>query len=364
MRCLLVPEVASCARIFILVEHLGGRPLSLAAVANAAGLTHDRAQRQLATLRRLGFVQVTRLKYGLRVQTSVPPHLAAMPAISAAADLGAAPTPGAPPALTASARPAAVPTDSSAEILRDLQQRALALNPATPLLASPTAPAAPAPAPVPAAPPAPAAAVPASAADAPLLPPELVEPELAAVVARMQHELNRVELTRDKIGYEHLRSLALQYRARLDLQDCTNRFVLWITSDDQKAAAKRKLHAKARLDWVKTFLNHVEYTARKPATGFRRRGHRDAGPTDTSPEPASAATPPAQRAEYTPAELDAAWASLTEDQRAVLVQVQKDDALRMYGASSPVLAQLDFAALARRDAARAAHKRALKGRAL
>jgi len=175
----------------------------------------------------------------------------------------------------------------------------------------------------------------------------------------MQHELDRVELTRHKVAPDKLRALAIAFRAQADLQAVTSAFVDWLTSNKKSAVAKRKVIAAKpdKFDWAEAFDNHVRYSV-KIAHGEprRRKGASAPAAAPTSPGSAPAA---AHAADTIPAaEQDAAWNALTQDQRDALVQIKRDEMLGVFGPASPKLATLDYRAMARHEAALSARRRA------
>ena len=363
MRCLLHPELASCVRVFVAVEHLQDQPVSLARLASVSGCGEQRTRKQLAALRRLGFVQVTRLQYGLRVQTSVPAGLPLLPVLPTA-DLGAAPTPGHVPALTASARPAVpVPVRPSvAEVVAAINATGQSAFLAGALPPHPVAPGNGAVAP---------AVVPPAASPAPVQPPlgpEFEEAEARAIAAQ-QTVLNGCPLTAGKIPIDVLQLSALRFGARLNMRQAALEFVDWLTGTSRSAVRKRAEidKAGARFDWKTCYSNHVKgcyekLTGERQFTRGRRPGPADRAAVAGAASQAAASVPAAAAPEtgpdhYTMAELDAAWLGLDQPQRDVLLQVVKDDFLRTWGANSARLAKTNFHELARVEAARTARKR-------
>jgi hypothetical protein len=342
LRCLLRPEFDSVSRVFAAVELSPSEPLTLAALAHLTGLSFDRVQRVLAQLRRTGLVQVARRQHGLVVQTSVPAGTPPLPAVAPPIAAAAPPVPAAAPS------PLSVKDAVAAEIAR---QRALRPSVSPTSAPSPSSTGAELPggdgvlAPSP-------------------LPGELpfvgqLEPELVRLVTVMQHELDRVELTRHKVAPDKLRALAIAFRAQADLQAVTSAFVDWLTSNKKSAVAKRKVIAAKpdKFDWAEAFDNHVRYSV-KIAHGEprRRKGASAPAAAPTSPGSAPAA---AHAADTIPAaEQDAAWNALTQDQRDALVQIKRDEMLGVFGPASPKLATLDYRAMARHEAALSARRRA------
>jgi hypothetical protein len=349
LRCLLRPDFDSATRVFAAVESSSNAAVTLDQLAKATGLRLDRVQRQLAALRRTGLVQVTRRQYGLTVQTSVPvgtpPLPATAPMAAPAVNRDSAPLPVAP--ALAAPSPLSVKDAVAAEIAR---QRALRPSVSPTSAPSPSSTGAELPggdgvlAPSP-------------------LPGELsfvgqLEPELVRLVTVMQHELDRVELTRHKVAPDKLRALAIAFRAQADLQAVTSAFVDWLTSNKKSAAAKRKAIAAKpdKFDWDEAFDNHVRYSVRI-AHGEPRRRKGASAPAAAPMSPGSA--PAAANADTIPAaEQDAAWNALTPDQRDALVQIKRDEMLGVFGPASPKLATLDYRAMARHEAALSARRRA------
>jgi len=354
MRCLLHPEMSSSLRAFVAAEHLDGRPVALHEFAHHAGLSRERAQKQLAALRRLGFVQVTRLQYGLRVQTSVPAGLPVLPVL---APIVPSPVVAVPP-VPVPVRP------SVAEVVAAINATGQSAFLAGALPPHPVAPGNGAVAP---------AVVSPAASPAPVQPPlgpEFEEAEARAIAAQ-QTVLNGCPLTAGKIPLDVLQLSALRFGARLNMRQAALEFVDWLTGTSRSAVRKRAEidKAGARFDWKTCYSNHVKGCYEK-LTGERQftRGRRP-GPADraavagAASQAASAASVPAAAApetgpdHYTPTELDAAWLALDQSQRDVLLQVVKDDFIRTWGANSARLAKTNFHELARVEAARTARKR-------
>jgi hypothetical protein len=332
--------------VFAAVEALQDQPhVTLGALASATAQSEQSTQRQLATLRRLGFVQVTRLQYGIRVQTSVPVGTPLLPA-APAAESGFTPALVTPPLAPADDGPAA---RVAREIARQRGQQTLSaaaspgLLPDTGAAASPSLSLAAPPIPAP--------------PSQPSLSPELAEPEAADVLAQ-QIELNKCTFTADKVSEKCFRLNAMRFRDKLKMSYVALEFVGWITGKHASAIAKRRLIEKQKhdFDWDGCYDNHVKLIVEK-ATGERQfkkdyRGGRYARKAESLATTSNVTAADASADEFTQQEIDAAWLELSHEQRDVLLQFVRDDQARAWGANSPRLAKLDFAKLARIEAAR------------
>jgi hypothetical protein len=345
MRCLLRPETVSCGRTFVAVEHYNGQITTLADLSQITGLTVDRTQRQLATLRRLGFVQVTRLQYGIRVHTSVPVGTPLLPA-APAAESGPAPALVTPPLAPADDGPAA---RVAREIARQRGQQVLSaaaspgLLPDTGAAASPSLSLAAPPIPAP--------------PSQPSLSPELAEPEAVHVEAQ-RRILNECDITKDCVSDKSLRLQAMRYGDKLNIRQVALEFTNWLTGNTKSATRKRREIERLSkdFDWDTCYSNHVKgcvekVTGERQFVKARRFGPRaDDGPTHNNSAPSTSPEPSAD--EFSSQEMDAAWLELSPEQRDVLLQFVRDDQARAWGANSPRLAKLNFAKLARIEAAR------------
>jgi DNA-binding transcriptional ArsR family regulator len=294
LRSLLAPSMPAQTRVWACVEIADGADTTMAAIAAALTMSKRTVRMHLAALRDAQLLTISRTGRGIRLQTAAPTfvHLPSF-------------------------------TSAATAILADLQQS----NPPAP--ASRPAP--------PVTPPPPSAP--------PLLPAAAVEPALAAAVATIQLELDRLPALHGRFSYDDLRAIALEFGDQLDLQIEASKFVSWLRSSAPKARKKLK---DANTDWPRAFRDHVSYS---PALGGQKRNARRPAARDSAAPATAAAAPPNSAPAYTEAEMDAAWARLSDEQRHALIQCLKDDSLRIYGPDSIILAKTNFTDVARYQAA-------------